>query len=269
MEEYSSPANGVVAADTVAHKGTMHMRTLRRNRAVRTSAMKRMALSAAAGSAGVALVGATAPGRTAVAAQAQPTPPVTVALGGGGAPSPSATASPRPGFKTFVVPPCRPHVYYTIGYRKPVDMFIPHLEYIDGPGGEMEVWLKRFYLVRFHVRLEREVEGDFNAQDFTTKVRKMLEPEIEEEHAIEIGHEYVANIHDHHYGHLRYRVFGVRFGFFVWRVYHNCARLRVNSGTATFPTIREGWKYWETKSLHPRTTSRKVTKNPDQGSPEP
>ena len=257
------------------------MGSLHGDRATRHSAMNGLAVSAAAGAAGVALAAAVAiPGRTAVAAQptasASPegsstaAPAVSVSLGGvRPAASARATPTPRPHFKTFVVPPCVPGVYYTITYHKPVDMFIPHLEYVDGPGGEMEVWLKRFYLIRFHISLEREIGGDFNVRDFTAKIRKMLSPEIEEEHAIEVGHEYVANIHDHHYGHLRYRVFGVRFGFNVWRVFHNCGRLRVNSGTATFPTIREGWKYWETKTLRRRTTSRKVTKQPDHGSPEP
>lgn len=256
------------------------MRSLRANRAARNSAMKALAVSTTAASAGVALAAAAVPGRPAVAAQptasATPrnpsgtAPAVAVSLGGGTpAPRESGTPTPRPGFRTFVVPPCVPGIYYTITYHRPVDMFVPHLEYVDGPGGEMEVWIKRFYLIRFHASLEREVEGDFKVHDFETKVRKLLEPQIEEEHAIEIGHEYVANIHDHHYGHLRYRVFGVKFGFFVWRVFHNCGRFKVNSGTATFPTIREGWKYWETKSLHRRTTSRKVTKQPDQGSPEP
>src|SRR5690349_2126023 len=127
----------------------MHMRTFRRNHAVGIRAAKGLAVSAAAGSACVALAAAAAPGRPAVAASA------------------TATPSPRPGFKNFVVPQCLPGVYYTISYHRPVDMFVPRLEYIDGPGGEMEVWLKRFYLIRFHARLEREVEGDFDVQKFT------------------------------------------------------------------------------------------------------
>lgn len=274
------------------------MRNIRTTGAAMRSTAKGLAISAIGGSAGVALAAAvTSPGPATAArvptpaaaatatatatasptgtgspaATAAPTPAVGVSLGGDTAsppPASTATRTRRPWFKTFVVPPCHPGVFFTIRYQKPVDIFIPRTEYVDGPGGEMEAWIKRFYLVRLHVSLDREVEGDFNIQNFTSKVRKMTNSAIEQDHAVEVGHEYVAKIHDHHYGHLRYRVFGLKVGFSMWRVFHNCGRLRVNTGLATFPTVREGWKYWETKSLQP-TTSGRVKKLPKRGSPEP
>ena len=152
-----------------------------------------------------------------------------------------------------MVPPCEPHVFFTIRFTKPVDLFVPNSYYVDGPGGDMQVWIKRIHLVRLHVELEKEVSTDFNIQNFVAHVRKDLRPLVEQEHAVEAGHQYTAHIDKGMIGHLRYRVFGIRLGFDQWRIYHNCGRLRINSGTAVLPTVREGWMFWQTKGW-PKTS---------------
>ncbi|GAA4626345.1 hypothetical protein GCM10023196_034220 [Actinoallomurus vinaceus] len=175
-----------------------------------------------------------------------------------GSASPTPTAFPiphRPRLKTFVVPPCEPGVFFSIHFQKPVDMFVPNSYYVDGPGGDMQVWIRRVHLVRLHVELEKEVDTDFNIQNFIAKIRKNLRPEVEEEHVVESGHQYTTHVSKDMIGHIRYRVFGLRVGFDQWRIFHNCGRLRINSGVATFPTIREGWKFWETRGW-PKTTAK-------------
>ncbi|MCO5987693.1 hypothetical protein NE235_16445 [Actinoallomurus spadix] len=111
----------------------------------------------------------------------------------------------------------------------------------------MQVWLRRVHTVRLHVELEKETAVDTNIQNFVARVRKDLHPEVEEEHSIESGHQYTVHVTKGMIGHVRYRVFGLRVGFEEWKIYHDCGRLMINSGTAVFPTIREGWKFWETK----------------------
>ncbi|WP_460352281.1 hypothetical protein [Actinoallomurus acanthiterrae] len=163
--------------------------------------------------------------------------------------------------KTFVVPPCEPGVFFSVRFQKPVDLFVPNSYYVDGPGGDMQVWIRRVHLVRLHVELEKEVGVDFNIQNFIARIRKNLRPEIEEEHSVESGHQYTTHVSKGMIGHLRYRVFGLRVGFDQWRIFHNCGRLRVNSGVATFPTIREGWRFWETRAW-PKTEKSAVTGAP-------
>jgi hypothetical protein len=104
------------------------------------------------------------------------------------------------------------------------------------------------HLVRLHVELEKEAAADFTIQNFVARIRKNLRPLVEEEHSVESGHQFTAHVTKGMIGHMRYRVFGLRVGFDQWRIFHNCGRLRINTGTATFPTIREGWKFWETRA---------------------
>lgn len=173
---------------------------------------------------------------------------VSIRASGSASPTPIAFPVPhRPRLKTFVVPPCRPGVFFTIRFRKPVDLFVPNSYYVDGPGGDIQVWIKRIHLVRLQVALEREIGADFTIQNFLARIRKELRPAVEQEHAVESGHQYTAHITKGMIGHLRYRVFGLRVGFDQWRILQNCGRLKVNSGVATFPTVREGWKFWETR----------------------
>lgn len=142
---------------------------------------------------------------------------------------------------------CDPRVYFRLRYTKPVDLFVPNSYFVDGPGGDIQVWLRRVHTVRLHVELEKETAVDTNIQNFVARVRKDLHPEVEDEHSIESGHQYTVHVTKGMIGHVRYRVFGLRVGFEEWKIYHNCGRLMINSGAATFPTIREGWRFWETK----------------------
>ncbi|WP_460352279.1 hypothetical protein [Actinoallomurus acanthiterrae] len=196
---------------------------------------------------------------------------VNVAIGASpsGTVTPTPTAFPiphRPRLKTFVVPPCEPGVFFSVSFQKPVDLYVPNSYYVDGPGGDMQVWIRRVHLVRLHVELEKEVGVDFNIQNFIARIRKNLRPEIEEEHTVESGHQYTTHVSKGMIGHLRYRVFGLRVGFDQWRIFHNCGRLRVNSGVATFPTIREGWRFWETRAW-PKTAKAAKGGAPAKGVP--
>ncbi|MCO5992235.1 hypothetical protein [Actinoallomurus rhizosphaericola] len=164
--------------------------------------------------------------------------------------SPTPTAFPRPR-RPFLLPlraRCDPRVFFRLRYTKPVDLFLPNSYFVDGPGGDIQVWLRRAHLVRLHVELEKETAVDTNIQNFVARVRKDLHPEVEDEHSIEAGHQYTVHVTKGMIGHVRYRVFGLKIGFDEWKIYHNCGRLLINSGAAVFPTIREGWKFWETKT---------------------
>ncbi|MEV5751354.1 hypothetical protein AB0L00_26330 [Actinoallomurus sp. NPDC052308] len=172
----------------------------------------------------------------------------------GASPSASAsrtpTAFPRPRrtpLKNFIAG-CDPRVYFRLRFQKPVDLFVPDSYYVDGPGGDIQVWIRRVHLVRLHVELEKEVDTDVTVQNFLARVRKELRPEVEQEHSVESGHQYTVHVTKGMIGHVRYRVFGLKVGFDEWKIFHNCGRLRINTGVATFPTIREGWKFWETKA---------------------
>ncbi|MEV5708867.1 hypothetical protein [Actinoallomurus sp. NPDC052274] len=202
-----------------------------------------------------------------------PPPPASAKSDGinvsiGASPSASAsrtpTAFPRPRrtpLKNFIAR-CDPRVYFRLRFQKPVDLFVPDSYYVDGPGGDIQVWIRRVHLVRLHVELEKEVDTDVTVQNFLARVRKELRPEVEQEHSVESGHQYTVHVTKGMIGHVRYRVFGLKVGFDEWKIFHNCGRLRINTGVATFPTIREGWKFWETKAWPTVGEGRRAGRRP-------
>jgi hypothetical protein len=144
--------------------------------------------------------------------------------------------------------PCRPGPFFKVEFADPKNFYVPRTHYVDGPGGDIRVWVKQWHTVKFDVHLEREVQTEFHIQDFIARMRKEINPEIDEEHTVESGHEYHVTISKKMYGHVRYRVFGYKVGFQQWRVLDNCGMLKVVSGIASVPTRKEGWQYWESRS---------------------
>jgi hypothetical protein len=146
---------------------------------------------------------------------------------------------------------CRRMSYFTIGFHRHHDLFVPRTHFVDGPapagGAEMKVIVTRSHVFNLDMELEIERERELAIKDLVIKARKMVNPEISESHTVDVGHEYVVHTTKGRYGHLRYRVFGYRVGFQHWKVFSDCGRLKVVSGVADFPTAREGWKYWETR----------------------
>ncbi|MEW9528873.1 hypothetical protein [Microbispora sp. NPDC049125] len=145
--------------------------------------------------------------------------------------------------------PCRPKTFFRIDSYTARNIFLPGTHYVDGPGGTVKVWVKEWHLVRTIVRLEKEVEHEYSVDDLIVRLRRKIGHEVEEENAVETGHEYTVTVKKDKWGHLRYRVFGYRVGFQLWRRQADCGVRFLTHGTAIVPTSWEGWKFWETDDV--------------------
>ena len=161
---------------------------------------------------------------------------------------------------------CRIHDFYKIKSHRPHNFWIPGTHFIDGPGGKMFVWVKRWHTVEARVRGHHEVLKQFNFRTFLWRARKEVVRDLARFHSIEFKHEYVRGITDGMYGHMRYRVFGHRIRFQQWHRNGDCGLRKVGSGVAIVPTTSEGWKFWETGC--PRDDPRKQPKKKTKGEEE-
>lgn len=183
----------------------------------------------------------------------------------GAAPSPGG-ASPGadaqgPGSRSRTT--CRIRDFYEIRSHRPHSFWIPGTHFIDGPGGKMYVWVKRWHTVEARVRAHHEVLEQFNFQTFLWRARKEVVRDLARFHTVEYKHEYVRSITAGMYGHMRYRVFGHRIRFRQWHRNGDCGLRKVGSGVAIVPTTSEGWKFWETGC--PRDDPRKEPKKKAKG----
>ncbi|MEV5409066.1 hypothetical protein AB0K60_09540 [Thermopolyspora sp. NPDC052614] len=100
-------------------------------------------------------------------------------------PAPSPAASSAAG--------CRIASYYKIDSFRRRDFYIPGTRYIDGPGGQMRVWVMRSYTVKSEFEIEdwreKERRRFFHARggprDITAETRREVETELVRERAEE------------------------------------------------------------------------------------
>ncbi|MGH3392980.1 MAG: hypothetical protein ACRDOO_29285 [Actinomadura sp.] len=223
----------------------------------------------AAGPVGLALVGilfsSVTPADPATVAptptptpSADPTPVPTASPSSSPTPSPTPTVSPTAitsrGTTShatrshgFGEPSCEVRSIFKIRANSSRDFWIPGTHFVDGPGGEIKVWIEREHNVETSLLLEKEARLEFDFKSFIAEVRKMVSPIITTRIRVELGHEYLRPISKGKYGHVRYRVFGYKISFWQWRQYGNCSIRFVGTGLASLPTRKQGWKYWETK----------------------
>jgi hypothetical protein len=235
---------------------------------------KRMATTAS-GSVGVALLGGVLSVATATAAPALPasSPAVTTTPGATSDPTPAPSPGLAPGAAPGLAPAapglapaarpgsglpasssrtlCKVRTFYRIRSHTTHDFWIPRSHYIDGPGGQMTAWVKRWHTVEARVKGGREVLYEFRFPEFLKRARKEVVRDLARFHTIEFMHQYFRPIRDGKYGHMRYRVFGHRIRFQQWRRARDCGMHRIGFGIADVPTGTEGWKYWETDCPYP------------------
>jgi hypothetical protein len=176
-----------------------------------------------------------------------PSPTATVSPSSATTSSGTSRSSRHHGFGVPGTPTCEVRSFYKIRTNSSRDFWIPGTHFVDGPGGEMKVWLEREHTVETSLLLEKEARLEFDFNSFIAEVRKMVSPIITTRIRVELGHEYLRPVSKGKYGHMRYRVFGYKIGFWHWRQYGNCSIRFVGSGLANLPTRKQGWKYWETK----------------------
>jgi hypothetical protein len=201
-----------------------------------------------------------------VAPNTSPTPTVTPTPTASPTPSASPTPTASPVLPTvtppatrsgdsrseptdgFVTPTCEVRSVYRIKTHHKRSLWVPGTHFVDGPGGEMEAAVEKEHEVMANVLLEKEVRLNFDFRSFFAEARKMVSPVIQKRNRVLVGHKYKHLIRNGMYGHMRYRVFGYRIGFWQYRQFGNCGIRFIGSGVANIPTNKQGWKYWETRS---------------------
>lgn len=104
----------------------------------------------------------------------------------------AAESGTRPGSRAEAAAPaarCRIASYYRIDSFRRRNFYIPGTRYVDGPGGEMRVWVMRSYTVRSEFEIEdwneREWRRFFHARggprDFTSETVREVARELVEE----------------------------------------------------------------------------------------
>jgi hypothetical protein len=205
----------------------------------------------AAGPVGLALVSILFSSATA-ARPAGPAPTPTPTMSPTVSASPTATSGSDDSRSDIsdglVTPTCEVRSIYKIITNRSRDFWIPGTHFVDGPGGAIKVWVEREHHVETSLLIEKEARLQFDFNSFVAEVRKMVSPIIITRIRVELGHEFARRIRKGRYGHVRYRVFGYKIGFRQWRQFGDCSIRFAGSGLAFFPTSKQGWKYWETRS---------------------
>jgi hypothetical protein len=138
---------------------------------------------------------------------------------------------------------CEPAVFYIIDHQ--TDYFFGiGPTYKDGPGGEMSFTNTFSGTASASMTVGAEAEIGAVISKAKASVSATLTASVE----IGTGHTFTHEIADNKYGNAQYGAWGKTLEWHREQDLANCTTKVLSSGTAIVPSLKIGWKFWETKS---------------------
>jgi hypothetical protein len=137
---------------------------------------------------------------------------------------------------------CPPDLWYSLHATNNKMRFNGIPIFKDGPGGTLSVTKNFTSSVGFQVTAGAESEAGL----IFAKAKVSISASLTKTNSSSITHNYSHNISRHRYGHAEYVSWGKTVYWKEWQQMGNCTARIIRSGTIKFPSIEEGWYYWET-----------------------
>jgi hypothetical protein len=139
---------------------------------------------------------------------------------------------------------CPPDIWYSLHATNNKMRFKNVPIFKDGPGGTLSVTKNFTSSVSYQVTAGAESEAGV----IFAKAKVSISASLTKTNSSSITHNYTHRISAHHYGHAEYVSWGKTVVWKEWQQLGNCGARVIRSGTIKFPSIEEGWYYWETSS---------------------
>jgi hypothetical protein len=137
---------------------------------------------------------------------------------------------------------CPEETVYTVKSKQVVSYWVPGTNFVDGKGGTVQGRVEKSWTKSATV----EASADVSVGVLWATVKAQVSKSVTKSNTVTVGHWYSHDIPAKKYGHLRYRVIGYKVLFWKVRVSRNCKEKLLDAFYGTFPTDKEGWKYWST-----------------------
>ena len=90
--------------------------------------------------------------------------------------------------------------------------------------------------------------GPSNSKVILAKAKISIKASLERTNSTSTTHTYSHKISKGRFGHVRYVSWGKRVTWTKYRDNATCTTTKLASGVISFPSVEEGWYYWETRS---------------------
>jgi hypothetical protein len=139
---------------------------------------------------------------------------------------------------------CPTDTYYSVSGKTTRLPFRGVPTFKDGRGGTITV--SRNYSGSVSYRVEVGAESEVGA--ILAKAKISIKASLERTNSTSTTHTYSHKISKGRFGHVRYVSWGKRVTWTKYRDNATCTTTKLASGVISFPSVEEGWYYWETRS---------------------
>ena len=139
---------------------------------------------------------------------------------------------------------CPTDTYYSVSGKTTRLPFRGVPTFKDGRGGTITV--SRNYSGSVSYRVEVGAESEVGA--ILAKAKISIKASLERTNSTSTTHTYSHKISKGRFGHVRYVSWGKRVTWTKYGDNATCTTTKLASGVISFPSVEEGWYYWETRS---------------------